>query len=70
MSDVRIEGRAVVREVLGERTCRAALPNGKVIFAYARKFDPTPDLRVGAELTVLLSLCDFDEGRIVTPPLP
>ena len=66
MSDVRIEGRAVVREVTSERTCHAALPNGKIIFAYARKFDPIPELKPGMELSVLLSLCDFSEGRIVT----
>jgi translation initiation factor IF-1 len=68
MSDVRIEAKAVVREVLDERRCRASLPNGKIIFAYVRKDDPAPApaLCEGGELTVLMSLCDFSEGRIVT----
>lgn len=72
MSDVRIEARIVVREILNERTARVTLPNGKVIIAYARKRDPLPELRVGDERTVLLSLCDFSCGRLVqpAPPLP
>ncbi len=64
MSDVRIEARVVIRETLGDRTARATLPNGKVIIAYARKRDPVPELRVGDERTVLLSLCDFSRGRL------
>ena len=74
MSDVRIEARVVVREILDERTCLASLPNGKLILAYARKKDPAPRWRVGEERTVLLSLCDFSEGRLSQaappPPLP
>lgn len=72
-SDVRIEGRVVIREILGERTARATLPNGKVIMAYALKLDPVPNLRVGDEWTVLMSLCDFNRGRLAhpaPPPLP
>jgi hypothetical protein len=67
MSDVRIEGRAVIRAILNERTARATLPNGKEIIAYARKSDPLPELHVGDEWVVLLSLCDFSCGRLVQP---
>ncbi|MCE9520731.1 MAG: hypothetical protein K8R87_14430 [Verrucomicrobia bacterium] len=72
-SDVRIEGRVVIREILKERITRATLPNGKEIIAYVRKSDPVPELRVGDEWTVLMSLCDFNRGRLVQaapPPLP
>ena len=69
-SDVRIAARVVIREILNERTTRATLPNGKVIIAYARKLDPVPELRVGDEWTVLLSLCDFSRGRLAQDPLP
>ena len=77
MSDVRIQAPVVIREVLGERLARASLPNGKMITAYARSEDPLPDLKCGDARSVLLSLCDFSEGRLVPadqapspPPLP
>lgn len=72
MSDVRIEGRAVIREILDERRARAVLPNGKVIVVYARKNDLVPDLAVGQERMVLLSLCDLSKGQLAQaspPPL-
>ena len=69
MSDVRIRTRAVVREVLSGRTCRAALRNGKVILAYAEPLDRLPPPQLGQSVTVLLSLCDFSEGRIVPEDL-
>jgi len=73
MSDVRIETRVVICELLNERAAHATLPNGKRIVAYARKRDPVPELRVGGEWKVQLSLCDFSRGRLVQeapPPLP
>ena len=70
MSDIRIEAQVVIREVWGDRVARATLPNGKEIVAYARKRDPKPPLRVGDRWTVLLSLCDFNRGRLaqLAPP--
>jgi translation initiation factor IF-1 len=65
MSDVRIRTTVTVREVLGDRTCRAALRNGKIILAYVKPPDRLPPLAVGDRRSVLLSLCDFSEGRIV-----
>ena len=70
MSDVRIEARVIIREIHNDRTARATLPNGKVILVFARKRDPVPELRVGDEWTVLLSLCDFSCGRLVQAPPP
>jgi hypothetical protein len=69
MSDIRIRTRAVIREVLSERTCRAALRNGKLIFGYTEPGDVLPPLAAGERCTVLLSLCDFSEGRIVPDDL-
>jgi translation initiation factor IF-1 len=70
MSDVRIEAQVVIREVMGDRVARAALPNGKEIVAYTRKRDSKPQLLAGDRWTVLLSLCDFNRGRLVqlAPP--
>lgn len=65
MSDLRIRTTVEVREVLTERTYRAALRNGKVILAYMENLDRLPPLAVGDRCSVLLSLCDFNEGRIV-----
>lgn len=69
MSDIRIRTRAVIREVLSERTCRATLRNGKVIFGYTEPGDALPPLVAGERCTVLLSVCDFSEGRIVLDDL-
>jgi hypothetical protein len=72
-SDVRIKGRVVIREILKERITRATLPNGKEIIAYVHQQDPLPELRVGDEWTVELSLCNFSRGRLAQaapPPLP
>jgi hypothetical protein len=69
MSDLRIRTKAVIREVLGERTCRAVLRNGKVILGYKEPGDSLPPLVVGERRSVLLSLCDFSEGRIVPDDL-
>ncbi|MEI6399585.1 MAG: hypothetical protein WCO71_12520 [Pseudomonadota bacterium] len=68
MSDIRIEARVVIQEVLNERVCRAALPNGKIITAYARKADPVTPMNSGDERTVLMSLCNFSEGRLMPQP--
>jgi len=62
---LRIRTTVVIREVLTPRTCRAELRNGKVIFAYGEPGDSVPPLVAGARCSVLLSLCDFSEGRIV-----
>ena len=70
LSDEERAIRDTVREWVGERVSRATLPNGKVIIAFARKTDPVPRWRVGAEETVLLSLCDFNEGRLSQPAAP
>jgi translation initiation factor IF-1 len=69
MSDVRIRTTVTIREVLSERTCRAALRNGKVILAYIKLPDRLPPLVVGDRRSVLLSLCDFSEGRIAPDDL-
>jgi hypothetical protein len=65
MNDVRIRTTAIVREVLTERTCRAVLRNGKIILAYKEPRDAVPLPAAGDRCPVLLSLCDFGEGRIV-----
>lgn len=65
MSDVRIRTSAVIQQVLGERTCRATLRNGKSILAYVQPLDLREELREGDTCHVLLSLCNFNEGRIV-----
>jgi translation initiation factor IF-1 len=69
MSDVRVRTSVVIKEVISERTYRAALRNGKVIFAFMEKSDRLPAMIVGDRCSVLLSLCDFSEGRIVPEDL-
>jgi hypothetical protein len=69
MSDVRIRTTVSIREVLSERTGRATLRNGKIILAYVEPGDNLPPLVAGQQCSVLLSLCDFSEGRIVPDDL-
>jgi hypothetical protein len=69
MSDIRIRTTVRIREVLSERTARAALRNGKIILAYVEPGDHLPPLAAGERCSVLLSLCDFSEGRIVPDDL-
>ena len=69
MSDVRIKTKVVIQEVLSERTYRASLKNGKEILAYAQSLDRIPTLKAGDEYHVLMSLCDFDDGRLVPEDL-
>ncbi len=61
--DVRIVAPVVIQEVLSERTCRAALPNGKLIFGFIER--PGLTLTQGAAAKAILSLCDFSRGEIV-----
>ncbi|MEY4484046.1 MAG: hypothetical protein RL693_1498 [Verrucomicrobiota bacterium] len=69
MSDVRIQASVVIREVLDGRTYKAELPNGKLILAYAQPLDRMPVMKPGDNGSVLLSLCDFNEGRLVPEDL-
>jgi hypothetical protein len=69
MSDVRIRTKVIISEVLSDRTYRASLKNGKSILAYAQSLDCIPPLKVGDEYHVLMSLCDFDDGRLVPEDL-
>lgn len=69
MSDVRIKAPVVICEVINERLYRASLPNGKIILAFTRVLDRIPPLNVGDSIFVLLSLSDFNEGRLVPEDL-
>lgn len=69
MSDIRIQASIVIREVLDGRTYKAELPNGKLILAYAQPLDRMPLMKAGDVGSVLLSLCDFNEGRLVPDDL-
>jgi len=61
--DVRILAPVIIREIIDERTCRASLPNGKMIFGFKER--PEVVLNEGASVKAILSLCDFSRGEIV-----
>ena len=63
--DRRVPGKAVITEILGERTYRAHLPNGKEILAFYPRLRIGVPRSVGEEVRVALSLCDFSEGEIM-----
>ncbi len=63
LGDIRIVAPIVIREVIDQRTCRATLPNGKLIYGYLDK--PGIVLEAGLQAKALLSLCDFSRGEII-----
>ncbi len=65
IGDVRILTTVRIQEVLSERTYRAALANGKRVLAFAQPLDKVPALAVGDRCRALLSLCDFEEARLI-----
>jgi hypothetical protein len=69
MSDVRIKAPVIIREAINKNVYRASLPNGKIILAFARPSDKIASLNAGDRYHVLLSLCDFNEGRLVPEDL-
>lgn len=69
MSDVRIQAKVVIDEILGANLYRALLPNGKRILGFVKDGDAIPPLKPGDAYSVLLSPCNFDEGRLAPPDL-
>lgn len=65
MSDVRVLAPVTICDVVNERTYQATLPNGKKILAFAQGLDRIPPLQPGDAYHVLLSLCNFNEGRLI-----
>lgn len=63
--DVRILTTVTIREVLDKRSYRATLANGKRVLAFAMPLDRVPPLRVGDRSKAILSLCDFNEARLL-----
>jgi hypothetical protein len=63
--DVRILTTVTIQEVLDGRTYRATLANGKRVLAFAMPLDRVPPLQVGERSKAILSLCDFNEARLL-----
>lgn len=64
-ADVRILTTVTIREVLDGRTYRATLANGKQVLAYAQPLDHVQPLEVGNRSRAILSLCNFNEARLL-----
>ncbi len=64
----KIEVAAVITEVLSPRTCRAKLPNGKLVFGFTSK--SITDLTLQRDVAVLLRMdvADFSRGEIYGLP--
>ncbi len=62
-----IETTIEVREVLSDRNCKVALPNGRIMFGYlsarASSMKLTPGLRARAHLNV----ADFERAILIEP---
>lgn len=65
LGDVRILTTVTIQEVLDGRSYRAALANGKRVLAFAQPLDRVPPLQVGDRSKAILSLCDFNEARLL-----
>lgn len=76
MSTHSIEATARIIEVLGPRTARASLPNGKRLLAFVPAREAPQELRVGTAVRVRIALADFSRGQVIGPvatdetPLP
>jgi hypothetical protein len=67
--DVRILTTVTIQEVLDGRSYRATLANGKRVLAFAMPLDRVPPLEVGDRSKAILSLCDFNEARLIPDDL-
>lgn len=67
--DVRILTTVTIQEVLDGRSYRATLANGKRVLAFALPLDRVPTLQVGDRSRAILSLCDFNEARLIPDDL-
>lgn len=63
--DVRILTTVTIQKVLDGRSYRATLANGKRVLAFAMPLDRVPPLQVGDRSKAILSLCDFNEARLL-----
>lgn len=61
----KIEADAVVSEVLSQRTCRAKLPNGKLVFGFLSKATENSTLQPGACVRLRMDVADFSRGEII-----
>jgi translation initiation factor IF-1 len=61
----KIHTSATIREVITPRTCHAALPNGKIIFAFTSKKTETLPLHGGGKVIVQMDVADFSRGEML-----
>jgi hypothetical protein len=63
--DVRIPASVILTTLLSPRTYEGTLPNGKLIFVHEAGPTAPHPRTVGEQVTVALSLCDFNRGQIM-----
>jgi hypothetical protein len=56
-----------VREVLSERNCRVALPNGRLVFGYIAVGDSGLVLAPGLRAVARLNVADFERAMLISP---
>jgi hypothetical protein len=61
----KIETVATIHEVLSDRTCHAALPNGKLFFGFTPKEVDTFLLQPGGKVRAQLNVADFSRGEML-----
>ncbi len=64
----KIEVAAVITEVLSPRTCRAKLPNGKLVFGFTSKNITDITLQRDAAVLLRMDVADFSRGEIFGLP--
>ena len=62
----KIETEVIIRNVLSERTCHAALPNGKIVFAFIDTQKPLVPLMEGSVMRVRMDVADFSRAELIT----
>lgn len=61
----KIEAVVTIHTVLTERTCHAALPNGKIIFGFTSKNVTNLPLQEGGKVRVKMDVADFSRGEML-----
>jgi len=61
----KVETVVTIHEIIGPQTCRAALPNGKIIFGFISKKAENFQLQTGAKARVQMDVADFSRGEML-----
>ena len=60
-----VETQVTIQQVLCDRTCHAALPNGKIVLAFIDAHQPRFPLVEGSVMRVRMDVADFSRAEFI-----